>query len=94
MASIRVSKTINEDVDIDVDIEDFDDDDLLQEIIKRVNEGCYTNSELQPICSHWRIFDSDTKKRTSLEDQLKMEHFDKVMDKYTSFQIEELLPDK
>jgi len=30
MASIRVSKTINEDVDVDVDIEDFDDDDLLE----------------------------------------------------------------
>ena len=94
MPSIRVSKTINEDIDVDVDIEDFDDDDLLEEMIKRVKEGCYTSQELHPIFSSWHSFDFESKQRTSLEDQLKMEHFDKVMDKYSSFQIEELLPNK
>jgi len=84
-------------VDVDVDLNDIDTDDLVDELESRLRKFSRKEKEdlkefLQPLSDI--LFDNpfeDIEIKT-LEDQMKIEHLIKVFYKYTSSQMETLLP--
>lgn len=88
-------------IQIDVDLDEFDTEELADELISRVGkygEKGLSDKEKNKLANDLApLFKKITKTPEgipceSLDDQIKLEHLKKVWGKYTSFQIEKLLP--
>ena len=80
---------------VDIDLEEFDNDELLREVERRITSkyNAFDPKHIKRLLHC--LVGSDFPKQikvVSIEDALKMEHFAKVFDKYTSAQLEQLIP--
>ena len=81
-------------VDVDVELDDFDNDDLIDEICDRLKRGLISDKLRQKLRTSFNVITNNIEiiKVESIEDMAKYEHLSKVFNKYTSAEIERLLP--
>lgn len=94
----------NVSVDVYVDLDDFDTDDLVEEICRRMKQQTGKKSlspkERQEVKECYILLSDamaiptpDTIEIKTLDDKIKYEHLVKVFNKYNSSDIERLLPE-
>jgi len=83
-------------VEVEVDLDEFDDDEIFDEAILRINRAKKVSSKdklmqvLQPYIDEFASAGLSIK---TYDDKAKLEHISKIWDKYTSFEIEKLIPE-
>jgi hypothetical protein len=94
---------ISVEVDIDIDLYEIDTDDLVEEICRRLKsfgskkslsdkEKKDIKESLSDLEDSLNISPVESIEIKTLDDKMKVEHFSSVFYKYTSSQIENLLP--
>lgn len=79
-------------VTVDVDLDDIDTDELVEELEKRLERKRTPESEKQMILDLGNNSNLFFKVET-LDDKMKIEHLQKVFNKYSSKDFEALLPE-
>lgn len=92
---------MNISVDVDIDLDQFDTEDLVQELISRIRYNCRRKGEMtekqkERIRNEIKQISSVLEevpmfRKKSLDDVMKIELLNSVWDKYTSFQLEKIL---
>lgn len=91
-------------VDVDVDIDEFETDELVEEICRRlkrdIGRRALTLKQKEELKNSYeelaialRITPKESIEVITLDDQMKYEHLFKIFHKYTTTQIETLLPE-
>jgi len=79
-------------VEVDIDLDEIDNDDLVKECCRRISRIILSDSQKKDLRDALSIMPEDGIKIKTLEDKIKFEHLCKIFNKYTSSQIENLLP--
>ncbi len=92
-------------VEVDVDLDEFDLDELVGAVLDKIdseqsrfsrmtdNQKAYYNKTINELKEALNISNGAGLIAKTLDDQMKLEHLSKVFSKYTSAQIEQMLPD-
>jgi len=91
-------------ISVDVELDEFDTDELVSEFCRRIKRNGSRKSlsdeekkMLKESClellESLSVIPTKTIAVRTLEDEMKMEHLMKVFNKYTSFDMEKLLPE-
>lgn len=87
-------------ITVDIDMKDIDTDDLIEELSSRLNndrnrkqiiEDKNLVKSIRDFLSYASVFTSMPEVRT-IEDKMKVEHLAEVWNKYTSWQLQQMLP--
>lgn len=89
-------------IEVDVDLDEFDTDDIIDELksrMKLTGRKAVSDSKIKEIVKTAQQVLVELKREeevvlpsNTINDKLKMEHLERVWDKYTAAQIEQLLP--
>lgn len=90
-------------IEVDVDLDEFDTHEIVSECIARLNPKHWKklsgkqqkemNDLVIELCDELGITNTSALPVKTLDDQIKIEHLSKVFNKYTSTQIEQMLPE-
>lgn len=78
-------------VDVDVSLDDFDTDDLVEEVISRIKSKELSNEDIEDLKRELKMSERKSTKHYSLEDIMKDEVVAEAWDRLTSSQFEERL---
>lgn len=78
-------------VDVDVSLDDFDTDDLVEEVISRIKSKDVSDDDLADLKRELRMSDRKSTKHYTLEDVMKDEVVAEAWGRLTSAQFEERL---
>ena len=78
-------------VDVDVSLDDFDTDDLVEEVISRIKSKELSDEDIENLKRELKISERKSTKHYSLEDIMKDEVVAEAWDRLTSSQFEERL---
>jgi hypothetical protein len=88
-------------IEIDVDLDEFDTDDLIEELsfrVKRIGKKGMTDKNKQAIkeplmdlLTVLNLTPDDTIEVKTLDDKIKYEHIASVFEKYTAFELQSIL---
>jgi hypothetical protein len=78
-------------VDVDVNLDEFDTDDLVEEIISRIKSKDLSDEDIEDLKRELRMSDRKSTKHYTLEDIMKDEVVSEAWNRLTSAQFEERL---
>ena len=90
-------------VEVEVDLDEFDTDDIVDELLSRINRSWnrkqLTDAQkkqlletIEPLFEELHPLAEAGIEINTIEDEMKRDHLAKVWHKYTSFQLEQLIP--
>ena len=88
-------------IEVDIDIDEFDTDEIVEELIRRIKKSVVkkpTKDQIQKVQTEFAEmmeffgFSDDNITVNTLDEKMKIEHLKSVWGKYTSADIERLLP--
>jgi len=82
-------------VSVDIDMDEIDTDDLIEEIGKRIQSKYDKPSKEQKkeLLEYLQADENSVHEIVTLNDMLKVEHFNNVVNKYSLAEIQNLLPE-
>lgn len=78
--------------EVDIEIEDFDQDEVVDHICDLIENDYLTKKEINQIKDALKSLSENEFNVVSLDDQMKYYHILSVFSKYTSAQVEQMLP--
>lgn len=78
--------------EVDIEIEDFDQDEVVDHICDLIENDDLTKKEINQIKDALKSLSENEFNVVSLDDQMKYDHILSVFSKYTSAQVEQMLP--